>query len=239
LMCEADEQVAAAVGRLRGGLAGVWRYGVGPDGCCRVSRDEQVIALPTPSLPVPGRHNLANAAAAMAVGHLVGVDAAEAARRLAGFKPLPHRIEPVGVVDGATYYNDSKSTTPEATLVALAAFDGPVVVLAGGYDKGVGFEQLGCELAQRAKAVVCYGATGPKIADAVRQASRHAGPHDTEVIETDSFDSAVRAARGAAEAGDVVLLSPGCASYDLFVNYEQRGQQFRQIVGAWELGGAR
>ncbi len=239
LIYDADEQLAAAVGRLRGGLAGVWRYGVGPDGRCRLSRDEEVIDLPTPSLPVPGRHNLANAAAAMAVGHLVGVDAAEAARRLAGFKPLRDRLEPIGVVDGARYYNDSKSTTPEATLVALAAFDGPVVVLVGGYDKGVGFEQLGCELARRAKAVVCYGATGPKIADAVREAGRGVSSHNTEVIEADGFEAAVSAARGAAEAGDVVLLSPGCASYDMFVNYEQRGERFRQIIGAWMLGGSR
>jgi len=239
LIYEADEQLATAVGGLRGGLAGVWRYGVGPDGRCRVSRDEEVVDLPTPSLPVPGRHNLANAAAAMAVGRLVGVDPAEAARRLAGFEPLPHRLEPVGVVDGVRYYNDSKSTTPEATLVALAAFDGPVVVLVGGYDKGVGFEPLGGELARRARAVVCYGATGPKIADAVRRASGDAGSQKTEAIEADGFEAAVGAARDAAEAGDVVLLSPGCASYDMFVNYEQRGQQFRQIVGAWTLGRAR
>ena len=153
--------------------------------------------------------------------------------------PLPHRLQPIGVVDGVRYYNDSKSTTPEATLVALAAFDGSVVVLVGGYDKGVGFERLGCELARQAKAVICYGATGPKIADAVRQASRDAGVQNTAVIEADGFEAAVRAARGAAEAGDVVLLSPGCASYDLFANYEQRGQQFRQIVRAWKLGRAR
>jgi len=233
LIYDADEQLAAAVGRLKGGLAGVWRYGVGPDGRCRVSRDEEVVDLPTPSLPVPGRHNLANAAAAMAVGRLVGVDPAEAARRLAGFEPLPHRLEPVGVVDGVRYYNDSKSTTPEATMVALAAFDGPLVVLVGGYDKGVGFEQLGHELARRARAVVCYGATGPKIATAVRAAGRGVGSQKTEVIEADGFEAAVSAARGVAEAGDVVLLSPGCASYDMFANYEQRGQQFRQIVESW------
>jgi UDP-N-acetylmuramoylalanine--D-glutamate ligase len=81
--------------------------------------------------------------------------------------------------------------------------------------------------------VVCYGATGPKIADVVRQGSRDAGAHKTRVIEADSLEAAVSAARGAARAGDVVLLSPGCASYDMFANYEQRGQQFRQIVESW------
>jgi len=150
-----------------------------------------------------------------------------------------------GLVDlpggGAVQRNNKVSGFGDMTIVPVLLgwkagdwqFDGPVVMLVGGYDKGVGFEPLGRELARRAKAVICYGATGPKIADAIRRASRDASARSTEVIEADGFEAAVRAARSAARAGDVVLLSPGCASYDMFANYEQRGQQFRQFVESW------
>lgn len=188
-------------------------------------------ALPL-SLAVPGLHNIQNAAGAVAVARLLGVDDDVAVEALSKFTGLVHRLEFVREFQGVRYFNDSKATSPEAAMTSIRAFDAPVVVLAGGSDKGGSFESFGSFLARQAKAVVCIGQTRDRISAAVRIAAAGCGAGPS-MIPADDFESAVRSARELARPGDVVLLSPGCASYDWFKNYEQRGDQFRQIVNGW------
>ena len=181
-------------------------------------------------LVVPGEHNQANAMAAWAIGRQFGIDRASAEAALADFPGLAHRIEFVAEHGGVRYYNDSKCTTPEGTVVAMKAFAGAVrraVVIVGGYDKAVSFDWLGAELAGRAKAVVAMGATRDKIAQAVE---RHRGQKAPVISLADDLDQAVAIAQRLAGAGDVVLLSPACASYDMFKNYEHRGRAFVELI---------
>ena len=142
-------------------------------------------------------------------------------RGLATFTGLPQRLDFVAACDGVRYYHDSKSTTPESTCVALDAFAEPVIVLVGGTGKGLSFEQLGRRLAERAKAVVCYGQTGRPLFEQVTRHLDDASPA-VQVELADNFQDAVARARARAVPGDVVVLSPACASYDMFANYEKR-----------------
>ena len=176
-------------------------------------------------LRVPGLHNLMNAAAAISVSRLLGVDDDTATRALADFGGLPHRLEFVGEFGGVKYYNDSKATTPEAAMTSLAAFDEGVVLIVGGSDKGSDFTELAAAIARKAKAVVCIGQTGPRLADEIASVSGKSKPR-----QAGDFHSAMRAAQELAAPGDVILLSPGCASYDWFKNYEDRGDQFRRLT---------
>ena len=179
-------------------------------------------------LNVPGDHNQTNAQAAWAVVHHCGIDRATAAAALKTFGGLSHRLQFVIEKNGVKYYNDSKCTTPDGAIVALNAFPPrKAILIVGGYDKHVSFDTMGQALAQRAKAVVALGATRRQIIDAV---NAHAAEGRPTLIAADDFDTAVALARQQATPGDVVLLSPACASYDMFVNYEQRGQWFVELV---------
>jgi len=179
-------------------------------------------------LRLPGRHNQANAQAAWVTARQFDVDRESAAAALRDFTGLPHRLQFVTEHNGVGYYNDSKCTTPEGAVVALESFPSrTAVVIVGGYDKGVCFRQLGEALAKSAKAVVAFGETRQKIASAV-EAGRAFGCPALELA--DDLASAVNVAASLVEPGDVVLLSPACASYDMFTNYEERGQRFTDLV---------
>ena len=180
-------------------------------------------------LAVPGSHNQANAQAAWAVARQFGIDRATAAEALRTFRGLPHRLELVADRGGVRFVNDSKSTTPAGTVMAMAAF-GPrqCVVIVGGSDKGADFGELAVALAGRAKAVIVMGQTAPKILSALADQTPDA---DFMIREAADLAAAVGAADDLAKPGDVVLLSPACASYDQFDNYEQRGQAFAKRVG--------
>ena len=179
-------------------------------------------------LSVPGSHNQANAQAAWAAVRTLGVGRPEASLALREFVGLPHRLQLVAEVDGVRYYNDSKCTTPAGAILALEAFPPRrSVIIVGGYDKGVSFDAMGAAIAQQAKAAVVLGATGDKIVDAIR---RHDDTGATIVRIAQHFAHGVSLAAGCAAAGDVVLLSPACASYDMFVNYEYRGEKFIELV---------
>ncbi|MCZ6815180.1 MAG: UDP-N-acetylmuramoyl-L-alanine--D-glutamate ligase [Planctomycetota bacterium] len=215
-----------------------WGYAVEPDG--RTIRIESVTAarrnefhVGGVSLAVPGPHNIANAAAALTLSRILGVDDDTALSALASFTGLPHRLEFVREFEGVCYYNDSKATTPEAAITALRAIDRPVVMIVGGSDKGISFVDLAVELGNRAKAVVCLGATRERIAADVRAAVQSRNGPKPQTVCVGGFAEAVTAARGFAERGDVVLLSPACASFDMFKNYEKRGDAFRSIVASW------
>ena len=198
---------------------------------------------------LPGRANLSNLAAAIAIARHFDSDDDRIKCCLPEFKALPHRLELVQTINGVSWYNDSKATTPEGTITALNAFDKPTIIIAGGYDKNLPFDKLGEKIAKKAKAAILIGTTAPKIAQAITNANLSLrGVAATEQGEVDgpstslhsvaathseiveSLSDAVKLANKIAESGDVVLLSPACASYDMFDNYEQRGQEFARLV---------
>jgi len=179
-------------------------------------------------LRVPGWHNQLNAQAAFAAAHELGISWEEASDALENFNGLPHRLELVAEQGGVKYYNDSIATIPEAAVAALESFDPhSVIQIVGGADKKLPLNGLCSALVTRAKAVLCIGKTGPAIAESMGQAAQvGAAP----AYACGDLASAMRQARTMARAGDVVLLSPGCASYDQFRNFEQRGEMFRQLA---------
>jgi UDP-N-acetylmuramoylalanine--D-glutamate ligase len=177
---------------------------------------------------LPGRANRSNLAAAMAIARCFGVSTQSVQACLPDFKALPDRLELVAEAKGVRWYNDSKATTPEGTMVALSAFEGPKIILAGGYDKHTPFDELGRRIATDAKAAILIGQTAQQIANAIRVDSP--GDGGAEVRFAGSLAEAVELADRLAAPGDVVLLSPACASYDMFENYQQRGRQFAELV---------
>jgi UDP-N-acetylmuramoylalanine--D-glutamate ligase len=176
-------------------------------------------------LRIPGAHNRENAVAAAAAARAAGVENDAIARALAVFPGVAHRLEPVGDVGGVRYVNDSKATNVSATLRALAAYDAPLRVILGGRAKGETFAPLASVRSQDLRAVYVIGEAAEEIASAFEGARA-----DVQVERCGDLASAVRAASTAARPGDVVLLSPACASYDQFENFEQRGEEFRRLV---------
>ena len=177
----------------------------------------------------PGAHNQANAQAAWSAACPFGVSRADAAAALKTFAGLPHRLQVVGQRDGVRYVNDSKCTTPGGAVVALEAFEQrQCIIIVGGYDKGVSFDELGRALAARSKGVVAIGATADQVMAALEQ---HRQGDEPIVRQAADLESAVEVAQEMARGGDVILLSPACASYDQFDNYEQRGDAFVQLIG--------
>jgi len=200
----------------------------GEAGDARVRLDGRNELLPLSCwLKLPGRHNLANALAATCAAMRFGADAAAVRQGLENYVPLPHRLQLVGEVDGRTFYNDSLATTPESAEVALEAFQSPIVLLAGGYDKQVDLSRMASAIARRAKAVALIGQTSARLRELV------AGDPATGCCVSDelsSFREACEWAVAHSEPGDVILLSPGCASYDWFRNFADRGAQFTEFV---------
>lgn len=209
---------------------GVWRYslesgvpvakpGIGDSDSC----GGPILDWPELALNVPGAHNRLNSAAALTVAHLLGVESDQATRALESFEALPHRLQRVTMRNGVSYYNDSKSTTPEAAITAMRAIEAPLLVILGGYDKGIDLSPAAREAAQRAKFIACIGKTGPKIAEDVRAVGGVA-----EVLP--DLAAGVAACRSRASTGDAVLLSPACASWDQFEDYRARGDAFSRLV---------
>jgi len=187
------------------------------------------------SFPLPGRANLSNLAAALCLARRFGVKDYRIIKSLPEFKPLPHRLELVAEINGVKWYNDSKATTPQSASASLEAFDQPrdpakrepkIIVIAGGYDKNLSFDEFGEKISQKAKAAILIGQTAQKIADAIT-----AWPETNTKIEiVNSLSKAIELAKQLAVNGDVVLLSPACASYDMFDNFQQRGEEFCRLV---------
>jgi len=175
---------------------------------------------------MPGRHNLANALAALALGDVLGFPREVMLLVLKEFQGLPHRTQWVADVDGVSWFNDSKATNVGAALAAIQGFDGPLILLAGGQGKGADFSELAAGLDARVKAVVLLGEAAEEIEVALQ------GTVATQRA-FDVFD-AVRQAAALAVPGDTVLFSPACASFDMFSDYRQRGETFMQAVR--ELG---
>ncbi|GAC1676396.1 MAG: UDP-N-acetylmuramoyl-L-alanine--D-glutamate ligase [Candidatus Dormibacteraceae bacterium] len=178
---------------------------------------------PRPPMPLPGRHNMENALAAAAVGRIAGLsdDAIKAAIR--SFKGVEHRLELVGEWVGVRWYNDSKATNPDAGQVALSSFPGaPVVLIAGGYGSGFELGEWVADVLAHTEAVVLIGASADVLQEALRD--------HPKVVRASNLEEAVEIAAGLARDGGVVLLSPAYKSFDMFKDYEDRGNQFKALV---------
>jgi UDP-N-acetylmuramoylalanine--D-glutamate ligase len=183
--------------------------------------------LDTRDIFIPGDHNIENFMAAAAATR--GYVSPDTLRRTAKeFRGVAHRIEFVRERDGVRFYNDSIASSPSRTSAGLRSFDRKVILIAGGKDKGVPFDELGPEIIEHVKTLVLTGLTAERIRDAVVCCDKYCGEPPI-VIEPD-FEKAVETAADAATAGDVVILSPACTSFDRFKNFEERGNVFKDIV---------
>ena len=190
--------------------------------------NREVLALD--DIQIPGVHNIENYMAAIAaVDGLVPDKCVRAvAKRFTG---VEHRIELVRELDGVKYYNDSIGTSPTRTMACLDSFDQKLILIAGGYDKGVPFTQFGVEITKKVKSLILCGATAPAIRTAVEEAPGY-GDSGLTIVETQTLADAVSAAKKAAVSGDVVVLSPACAAFDQFKNFMERGKVFKDLVNA-------
>ncbi len=183
-------------------------------------------------LRLPGSHNLRNAQAAACAALAAGIPASAVCEGFGNFRGLPHRLQFVAEVDGRKFYNDSLATTPESVAAALDAFDEPVVLLAGGYDKQVALDDFAAAIANKTKAVALMGQTAASLAAGLTEFGNPSAkpllPHAVCTSFGQAFDWAI----GHSTPGDVVLLSPGCASYDWFRNFAERGARFTELVNA-------
>lgn len=187
--------------------------------------------IPVDEIGLPGRFNVDNALAACAIALSAGAAPESLAAPLASFRGVEHRLEYVGDYNGAAYYNNSKATNAKATLMALTSFKEPIVLIAGGLDRGSDYMDLLQVFQDRVKAVVLLGQTKDKIAEVAKLA----GLKDIRVVDNGedaaaALVEAVKQASSLANSGDVVLLSPACASWDMFSSYEERGRIFKEAV---------
>lgn len=191
----------------------VYNVGQGPFTVCHVAE-----------LGIPGAHNLENALAATAVAATLGVKAEVMARTLTRFKGVAHRLEFVEEINGVRYINDSKGTNPDASIKALDAFNAPIVLIAGGMNKGSDFGEFAARVKEKVRVMVVLGQSAGAIAEAAREKGFK------RILPADNFGEAVLIAHYAAYPGEIVLLSPACASWDMFKNFEERGDLFKKIV---------
>ena len=184
--------------------------------------------LNTADILIPGVHNIENYMTAIAA--VEGLVSDEIVRQVAKtFGGVEHRIELVRIKDGVRFYNDSIASSPTRTIAGLRSFQEKVILIVGGYDKHIPFDVLGPEVCSHVKKLFLGGATGPKIADAVRSCPDY-DETALPIVDCGDFESAVRAAAAAAEEGDVVLMSPASAAFDQFKNFMVRGEFYKKIV---------
>jgi UDP-N-acetylmuramoylalanine--D-glutamate ligase len=174
-------------------------------------------------LALKGRHNIFNSMAAAIAGKVLTIRKEVIRESLSDFQGVEHRLEPVITVCGISFINDSKGTNVNSTWYALECIETDVVWIAGGIDKGNNYSELFPVVKQKVKAIVCLGKDNRKIVDAFKDLV-------PTIVETSSMDEAVKSSYYLAKKGQTVLLSPACASFDLFNNYEDRGRQFKQAV---------
>ena len=198
------------------------------DTLCYAENGVVTPVLPRAEIKLRGLHNVENLLAAIAA--VWGRVPVEAMRQVGStFTGVEHRIEPVRVLDGVTYYNDSIASSPTRTIAGLRSFDQKIILIAGGYDKKIPYEPLAPEIIAHVKTLVLMGATGPRIEKAVRE---HPDFDESKltILHADNMQHAVELARSAAQPGDVVSLSPASASFDLYPDFEVRGRDYKNIV---------
>ena len=230
LIVNADNELTA---RLRGNGT-TYRFSRQGAPSSRVQLREGAICLDgkpvldTGDILLPGVHNIENYMAAILM--VEGIVSMETVRNVAKtFGGVEHRIELVRIKDGVRFYNDSIASSPSRTVAGLRSFDEKVILIAGGYDKQIPFDDLGPEVCSRAKAVYLNGATAQAIRQAIEKAPNYI-PGAPRIVDCRDFTDAVEKAAAAAECGDVVLMSPACAAFDQFKNFAQRGQLFKKLV---------
>ncbi len=194
-----------------------------------VIRDQEGTVHPVcgaKELHIPGAHNLENALAACAMAFCAGIDVQVMAAVLRRFAGVEHRLELVSVTEGVRYVNDSKGTNPDSSIKALEAMETPVLLIAGGYDKKSSYEEFINAFDGKVKKLLLLGTT----AQAIRAAAIGLGYPEGDIIMCKDMDECVRQAAKLAVSGDTVLLSPACASWDMYESYEQRGRHFKSCV---------
>lgn len=188
-----------------------------------ITIDNNQIIMPTENITLEGKHNIKNAMAASTVAHLLRIRKQTIRDSLENFQGVEHRLEHVLKINKVQYINDSKATNVNATYFALESMDAPTVWIVGGVDKGNEYKELFPFVNEKVKAIICLGVDNAKLFEAF-------GNMVDVIIETQYISEAVKIAYKVADAGDNVLLSPACASFDLFENYEDRGRQFKNSV---------
>ncbi|MDX9871663.1 MAG: UDP-N-acetylmuramoyl-L-alanine--D-glutamate ligase [Clostridia bacterium] len=195
------------------------------DGCLTAKWSGQNIPIiKTQDIFIKGGHNIENALAAAAAGWVMGVGAESIKNTLRSFPGVPHRLERVRVHHGVEYVNDSKGTNPDASMKALEAYDNPIILIAGGKNKGSDFTPFAVKIKEKVKALILLGKAAPEIQEAVEKSGF------TNFYQVADYPAAVEKAAALAAPGDVVLLSPACASWDMFNNFEERGELFKELV---------
>jgi len=189
----------------------------------KITIDNNQIIMPTANLTLEGNHNIKNAMAASTVAHLLKIRKQTIRESLENFQGVEHRLEHVLRINKVQYINDSKATNVNATYYALESMDAPTVWIVGGVDKGNNYEELFPFVNEKVKAIICLGVDNEKL-------FQNFGNMVDIIVETQFMSEAVKIAYKIAESGDNVLLSPACASFDLFENYEDRGRQFKDAV---------
>ncbi len=195
------------------------------DGSIVFRSDRSEDAIPAWSLRTAGSHNMMNSLAAAAVCRELGIEPTAIGSALPAFPGVPMRLQVVGEFQGRTFVNDSSSTTPESTIEALSAYRRPMVLIAGGADKGVDLSEMASVAAGKAHAAIWIG----KTAESLQSTAQRVNPSFTQQCHQ-SLESAFAAAVDVSKPGDIVILSPGCASFGMYANYKQRGQHFDQLV---------
>jgi len=230
-----DYEMSRAFSKLtRGKILETRTHGSEPEVGCFIDVNDNVVlktekinekVIKFPELQLRGRHNLENVCAAVSAAYVAGSDLEIIKDSVRKFIGLEHRLEFIKEIDGVKFYNDSFSTTPETAIAALDSFEEPVVLIAGGSEKGSDYSQMGLKIAQKAKAVFLIGDMADKIEKSIPQ-----GQNLKIYKGFTTMERLVREAVKLANSGDVVLLSPGCASFGLFNNYKERGQLFKKAV---------
>jgi UDP-N-acetylmuramoylalanine--D-glutamate ligase len=188
-----------------------------------ININQEEFLMETSQIALEGKHNMKNAMAATSVAQLMRIRKQTIRESLSNFQGVEHRLEKVLKIQNVQYINDSKATNVNAAFFALDSMSTPTVWIVGGVDKGNDYDELMALVNEKVKAIICLGVDNKKIIDAF-------GNIVDVMIEVDSMDDAVKMSQRLSEKGDTVLLSPACASFDLFENYEDRGRQFKQAV---------
>lgn len=232
LIVNADNQVTADIGKSANGAVKYFSR----NGMADVYLDRNIIKrgiveiLNIKDIKIPGMHNVENYMAAIAA--VSGLVSKEVIVNVAKtFGGVEHRIELVRTLDGVKYYNSSIDSSPNRTINTLRVFPNKVIMIAGGKDKGIPYDEIGPALAEHVKVLILIGATSDKIQEALdAEINKTGNGKDIEVIRATSYEDAVNTARSKAHDGDVVLLSPASTSFDMFRNFEERGNLFKKIV---------
>lgn len=201
-------------------------FGISEANLVKYSPTGQEMIIPIEEIPLVGKHNLENILMASALANSYGLSLEDIRKGILAFKGAPHRIEYVKEVNGVRYYNDSKGTNVDSTIKAIQAFDRPIVLIAGGYDKKIDFSPLIAEFNGRIRELVLIGQTKEQIGDLVSQLQPQ-----IPYTYASTMAGAVEKAKMAARTGDVVLLSPASASWGMYADFEDRGDDFKRILG--------